>query len=105
MAVVGIDLGTTNSAVATVRDGQVVIIPDPQGRRLHPSVVSFMADGQKLFSHEAVAQRIVDPTHTVYSAKRLIGLPFRSGEVQEAVARLPYAVQEGANEQAVFAGP
>src|SRR5688572_25269870 len=52
MAVVGIDLGTTNSVVATVRGGQMVVIPDPQGRRLHPSVVSFLPDGQKLFSHE-----------------------------------------------------
>jgi molecular chaperone DnaK len=105
MAVVGIDLGTTNSVVATVRDGQVMVVPDPQGRRLHPSVVSFLADGQKLFSHEAVARRIIDPRYTVYSSKRLIGLPFRSDEVRLATSRLPYQVQEGLNEQAVFLGP
>jgi molecular chaperone DnaK len=105
MAVVGIDLGTTNSVVATVREGQVLVIPDPQGRRLHPSVVSFLPEGLKLFSHEAVARRIIDPRNTVYSAKRLIGLPFRSDEVQLATSRLPYPVQEGANEQAVFQGP
>jgi molecular chaperone DnaK len=105
MAVVGIDLGTTNSVVATVREGQVVVIPDPQGRRLHPTVVSFLPEGLKLFSHEAVARRIIDPRNTVYSAKRLIGLPFRSDEVQLATSRLPYQVQEGANEQAVFQGP
>src|SRR4051812_5391030 len=105
MAVVGIDLGTTNSVVATVREGQVVVIPDPQGRRLHPTVVSFLPEGLKLFSHEAVARRIIDPRNTVYSAKRLIGLPFRSDEVQLATSRLPYQVQEGANEQAVFHGP
>jgi molecular chaperone DnaK len=105
MAVVGIDLGTTNSVVATLRAGQVVVIPDPQGRRLHPSVVSFLPDGQKLFSHDAVARRIVDPKNTVYSAKRLIGLPFRSDEVRLAASRMPYEVQEGANEQAVFLGP
>jgi molecular chaperone DnaK len=105
VAVVGIDLGTTNSVVATLRDGQVQVVPDPQGRRLHPSVLSFMPDGQKLFSHEAVARRIVDPRNTVYSAKRLIGLPFRSDEVQLAASRMPYEVQEGQNEQAVFLGP
>jgi molecular chaperone DnaK len=105
MAVVGIDLGTTNSVVATVRGGQVVVVPDPQGRRLHPSVVSFDPDGTKRFSHEAVTRRIADPVNTVYSAKRLIGLPFRSEEVRAAASRLPYEVQEGANEQAVFMGP
>ena len=105
MAVVGIDLGTTNSVVATVREGQVLVIPDPQGRRVHPSVVSFLPEGLKLFSHEAVARRIIDPRNTVYSAKRLIGLPFRSDEVQVATSRLPYQVQEGVNEQAVFQGP
>jgi molecular chaperone DnaK len=105
MAVVGIDLGTTNSVVATVRGEQVVVIPDQEGRRLHPSVVSFLPDGSRLFSYEAVARRIVDPRNTVYSAKRLIGLPFRSDEVRLAASRLPYEVQEGANEQPVFLGP
>jgi molecular chaperone DnaK len=105
MAVVGIDLGTTNSVVATFREGNVEVVPDAQGRRLHPSVVSFLADGQKLFSHEAVARRIIDPRYTVYSAKRLIGLPFRSDEVRLSATRLPYEVQEGINEQAVFLGP
>jgi len=105
MAVVGIDLGTTNSVVATVRNGQLAVVTDPQGRRLHPSVVSFLADGNKLLGYEAVARRIVDPANTVYSAKRLIGLPFNSEEVKIAAERLPYEVREGMNEQAVFVGP
>src|SRR5688572_17690070 len=105
MAVVGIDLGTTNSVVATVRGGQVMIVPDSQGRRLHPSVVAFHPDGMKSFSYEAIARRIVDPKFTVYSAKRLMGLPYRSDEVAQASARLPYEVREGNNEQAVFVGP
>ena len=50
MAVLGIDLGTTNSVVASVKAGEVVIVPDRQGRRLHPSVVALMPDGTKLFS-------------------------------------------------------
>ena len=58
MAVLGIDLGTTNSVVATVTAGDVAIIPDRQGRRLHPSVVALLPDGGKSFSHEAVARRI-----------------------------------------------
>ena len=105
MAVVGIDLGTTNSVVATVRDGQVVVVPTNQGGYLHPSVVSFTQDGLKYFSREAVARRIMDPLNTVYSAKRLIGLPFRSEDVQRAISRLPYKLREGNNEQAVFIAP
>jgi molecular chaperone DnaK len=105
MAVVGIDLGTTNSVVGTVRNGQVTVVTDPQQRRLHPSVVAFLPDGQKLFSYEAMARRIVDPQNTVYSAKRLIGLPYNSDEVKLATSRLPYEVREGMNEQAVFVGP
>ncbi len=68
-------------------------------------MVSFSPDGLKYFSVEAVARRIVDPKNTVYSAKRLIGLPFRSEEVQKALMRLPYELSEGNNEQAVFIGP
>ena len=105
MSVVGIDLGTTNSVIATVRDGQVVVVPAAHGGYLHPSVVSFSADGLKYFSREGVARRIVDPKYTVYSGKRLIGLSFRSKEVQKAIARLPYELREGNNEQAVFVGP
>ncbi|MGD0835718.1 MAG: Hsp70 family protein [Polyangia bacterium] len=105
MSVVGIDLGTTNSVIATVRDGQVIVVPAARGGYLHPSVVSFAPDGLKCFSHEAALRRITDPKNTVYSAKRLIGLPFRSKEVQRAIARLPYEVREGNNEQAIFAGP
>ena len=105
MAVVGIDLGTTNSVVATVREGQVVVVPNSQEGYLHPSVVSFSPDGLKYFSVDAVARRILDPKNTVYSAKRLIGLPFHSDEVQKAIGRLPYELREGNNEQAVFIGP
>src|ERR1019366_9184707 len=105
MSVVGIDLGTTNSVIATVRDNQVVVVPAAHGGYLPPSVVSFSNDGLKYFSREAVARRIVDPKYTVFSAKRLIGLPFRSKEVQRAIARLPYELREGNNEQAVFVAP
>ena len=105
MAVVGIDLGTTNSVVATVRDGQVVVVPNAQEGYLHPSVVSFSSEGLKYFSVDAVARRILDPRNTVYSAKRLIGLSFQSDEVQRALQRLPYELRAGNNDQAVFVGP
>lgn len=105
MAVVGIDLGTTNSVVAVVQDGQVVVVPDAEGRHLHPSVVAFMPGGVRRLGQEAVARRILDPKFTVHSSKRLLGLPFRSDEVRFAASRLPYSLREGHNEQAVFVGP
>jgi molecular chaperone DnaK len=105
MPVVGIDLGTTNSAIATVRGGRVHMVADPRGNLLHPSVVSLMPDGTKVFSYDAVARRITDPRYTIYSAKRLIGQPFQSEEVRLTSRRIPYEIQEGPNEQAVIVGP
>jgi molecular chaperone DnaK len=105
MAVLGIDLGTTNSVVACVRGDEVVIVPDQQGRRLHPSVVALMPDGSKLFSYDAVARRIVDPVYTVYSAKRLMGQAFAGEEASLVASRVPYQLQQGSNDQVVIAGP
>ncbi len=105
MAVLGIDLGTTNSVVACVKGDEVVIVPDQQGRRLHPSVVTLQPDGSKLFSYDAVARRIADPTYTVYSGKRLMGQTFNSEETQLVRARVPYQLQQGNNEQVMVVGP
>ena len=105
MAVLGIDLGTTNSVVASVRGGEVGIVPDRQGRRVHPSVVALLPDGSKQFSHEAVARRIVDSRFTVFSAKRLMGQTFGSKETKQVAARIPYKVQQGNNDQVVVVGP
>jgi molecular chaperone DnaK len=96
--IIGIDLGTTNSVVAAVVAGKVRVFADGD-RRLHPSEVSFHPNGQTLVCHEARKRRIVDPRSTFYSVKRLIGQPFRSPPVQTAIARLPYRVTEGPNEQ------
>src|SRR5262244_3158512 len=97
--VIGIDLGTTNSVVATVVGDRITVIPDAEGRRLHPSVVSFHPSGEVLTSYAAQQRRIVDARNTIFSAKRLIGQPFRSEDVQYAIQRLPYRVEEGPNEQ------
>jgi molecular chaperone DnaK len=105
MAVLGIDLGTTNSVVACVRGEEVVIVPDQQGRRLHPSVVALLPDGSKLYSYDAVARRILDPTYTIYSAKRLMGQPFAGEEANLVSSRVPYKLEQGSNEQVVIAGP
>jgi molecular chaperone DnaK len=97
--VLGIDLGTSNSVVAVVLESKVVVIPDPEGRRIHPSVVSFHPSGNILVGHKAKHRRNVDPRNTVYSAKRLIGRRFRSAEVRAAVQRMPYEIHEGKNQQ------
>ena len=70
---VGIDLGTTNSLVATLRSGQPTVLADAQGRALLPSVVHFDADGAVLVGDEARARLTDDPMNTIASAKRLIG--------------------------------
>ena len=94
-AVVGIDLGTTNTVVATVVDGIALTLEDPHGRRLLPSVVSFHPSGNVLVGELARERRVVDAANTVHSAKRLIGRPWSSPEVVEARARLPYVLVEG----------
>ena len=93
--VVGIDLGTSNSVISTVIDGRAVVIPDALGRGIHPSVVSFMPNGQILVGAEAKERMRVDPRHTVYSAKRLVGRTFKSREIQVARQNYGYRIVEG----------
>src|SRR5258706_6546875 len=93
---VGIDLGTTNTVVAAVRDGRAVTLADEEGRRLIPSVVSFHPNGSVLVGEGAKDRRLIDPANTVYSVKRLIGRSWQSEEVQQARGRFPFELKEGA---------
>ena len=93
--VIGIDLGTTNSVVATLRENRVEVIPDDRGNRLHPSVVGFLSSGEIVIGHAARARRHVDPRNTVYSAKRLIGQSIKNPIVRLAMSTLPHACEEG----------
>jgi molecular chaperone HscA len=70
---VGIDLGTTNSLVATVRSGMSVVLNDARGRPLLPSVVSYAADGSVDVGYGAEAKQSVDPKNTIISVKRFMG--------------------------------
>ena len=70
---VGIDLGTTNSLVAAVRNGVAEVLPDEDGRMLLPSVVHYRADGNARIGHNALAERAADPHNTIVSVKRLMG--------------------------------
>jgi molecular chaperone DnaK len=92
---VGIDLGTTNTAVGVVKDGIAATLADPDGVRLIPSVVSFHPSGSTLVGTSAVGRRLNDPASTIYSVKRLIGRPWESPEVQKARATLPFELREG----------
>jgi molecular chaperone DnaK len=95
MAVVGIDLGTTNTVVACVRSGRVHVLADEQGRRLLPSVVSFPPTGEVLVGHSAKERRVVDAKNTIASVKRLIGHAWSSEGIQRARQRMPFDLREG----------
>ncbi len=90
--VLGIDLGTTNSVVAVADGSAARVVPDPDGHRLIPSVVSFMPDGTIVVGRNARERRLVDAANTVYSVKRLIGRPFASPEVQRARERVAFGL-------------
>src|SRR5579884_3668389 len=92
---VGIDLGTTNSVVAVSVGGRPQILPDASGYPLIPSVVSFPPDGARLVGRAARQRRPLDPAHTIYSVKRLLGRPFKSEEVRRARSRVAFEIKEG----------
>jgi molecular chaperone DnaK len=94
---VGIDLGTSYSAVATVIDGKPEVLTNEWGERTHASVVSFLEDGTVLVGNSAKRNIITNAENTVYSAKRLIGRFFFSDEVKKAQAVMPYRIVEGPN--------
>ena len=94
---VGIDLGTSYSAVATVIDGKPDVLTNEWGERTHASVVSFLEDGTVLVGNSAKRNIITNAENTVYSAKRLIGRFFFSDEVKKAQAVMPYRIVEGPN--------
>lgn len=94
--VIGIDLGTTNSAVAVYHDGRAQIVGPTQEKKLVPSVVSFLDNGQTVVGDKARDQQILNPERTIYSIKRFIGR--RHGEVGREEKLVPYPVTGKANE-------
>ncbi|NRA02685.1 MAG: Hsp70 family protein [Myxococcales bacterium] len=92
---IGIDLGTSNSCVAAVIGGQPRVLPNAHGERTTASVIAFAEDGSVSVGNEARAQVILDPTHTVSSAKRLIGRFMFSEEARKASAIARYRIVEG----------
>ena len=85
---VGIDLGTTNSLIATVRSGEARVLLDEEGRSLLPSVVRYRADGEPQIGYPALAAAINDPMNTIASAKRMIGR--KTADIKSLRDQLPY---------------
>ncbi|MGQ9481772.1 molecular chaperone DnaK [Chloroflexus sp.] len=91
--IVGIDLGTTNSCIAVMEGGDVVVIPNAEGNRTTPSVVAFAKNGERLVGLTAKRQATINPENTLYSVKRFIGRSF--DEVTEERERVPFKVVKG----------
>jgi molecular chaperone DnaK len=88
--IIGIDLGTTNSVVAVMEGGEPVVITNPEGGRLTPSVVAFTKSGERLVGQVAKRQAVTNPENTVFSIKRFMGRRF--DEVSEEMKMVPYQV-------------
>ena len=95
--VIGIDLGTTNSAVAYMVGGEPQIIANAEGGRITPSVVAFTKSGERLVGQVAKRQAITNPENTIYSVKRLMGRRFTDPEVQRTIKMVPYKIQQAPN--------
>ncbi len=96
--VIGIDLGTTNSVVAVMEQGEPVVIPSSEGSRLIPSVVAVnQKSGERLVGQVARRQAVTNPDNTIFSVKRLMGRKFGDAEVQKATKVLPYKIVERPN--------
>jgi molecular chaperone DnaK len=93
--IIGIDLGTTNSVVAVMEGGEPVVITNPEGSRLTPSVVAFTKTGERLVGQVAKRQAVTNPENTVFSIKRFMGR--RYNEVTEEMKMVPYRVVAAPN--------
>ncbi|KAF2113288.1 mitochondrial heat shock protein-like protein [Lophiotrema nucula] len=96
-AVIGIDLGTTNSAVALMEGKTPRIIENSEGTRTTPSVVGFTKDGERLVGIAAKRQAVVNPENTLFATKRLIGRKFTDAEVQRDIKEVPYKIVQHSN--------
>ena len=92
---IGIDLGTTNSAMAVLEGGEPTVIPNAEGGRTTPSVVAFTRDGQRLVGAPAKRQQVTNPQNTVFSIKRFMGRKY--DEVSEEMKIVPYEVDKTPN--------
>ncbi|NLQ12633.1 molecular chaperone DnaK [Olsenella sp. KGMB02461] len=98
--ILGIDLGTTNSAMAVLEGGEPTIIVNAEGDRTTPSVVSFQPDGERLVGKAAKNRAVTNPQNTVFSVKRFMGRKY--GEVASELKTVPYTVKPGKDDRVVI---
>ncbi|AJU54407.1 Ecm10p [Saccharomyces cerevisiae YJM1460] len=96
-AVIGIDLGTTNSAVAIMEGKVPRIIENAEGSRTTPSVVAFTKDGERLVGEPAKRQSVINSENTLFATKRLIGRRFEDAEVQRDINQVPFKIVKHSN--------
>lgn len=94
--IIGIDLGTTNSCVAVMEGSDPVVIQNDEGRRTTPSIVAFLSNGERKIGDPAKRQAITNPTKTIQSIKRFMGI--RYSEAAKEIPRVPYKVVKGDND-------
>ena len=96
--IIGIDLGTTNSAMAVMEGGEPVIIPNAEGNRTTPSIVAVNPkSGERMVGQVAKRQAITNPKNTIFSVKRFMGRKYKDPEVRRALEFIPYEVREAPN--------
>ncbi|HSH31770.1 MAG TPA: molecular chaperone DnaK [Candidatus Saccharimonadales bacterium] len=92
--IIGIDLGTTNSAMAVMEGGTPTIIPNAEGGRTTPSIVATNKNGERLVGTVAKRQAVINAAGTIFSVKRLMGRKFSDGEVQRDIKLMPYQIEK-----------
>ena len=95
--IIGIDLGTTNSAVAVMEGGEPIIIPSAEGDRLIPSVVAMNKNHERLVGRPARNQGVVNPENTITSIKRFMGGKYSSPGIERARKMVSYEIKEAPN--------
>ncbi|HIE3933322.1 TPA: molecular chaperone DnaK [Pseudomonas aeruginosa] len=95
--IIGIDLGTTNSCVAILENGNVKVIENAEGARTTPSIIAYTNDGETLVGQPAKRQAVTNPQNTLYAVKRLIGRRFEENEVQKDIQMVPYSIVKADN--------
>ncbi len=95
--ILGIDLGTTNSAMAVMEGGEPVVIPNAEGARTTPSVVAVSKSGERLVGQVAKRQAVTNPENTIFSIKRFMGRKFNDPSVQRDIKLVPYKMQARSN--------
>ncbi|ADD79449.1 molecular chaperone DnaK [Candidatus Riesia pediculicola] len=95
--IIGIDLGTTNSCVATMDGGHAKVLENSEGDRTTPSIIAYSQEGEILVGQPAKRQAVTNPKNTLFAIKRLIGRRFREEEVQRDISILPYKIVEAEN--------